>query len=172
MAAPAETGDQETVVIVPATMEDFVRESNRIEGIFKDGAEFQSDVDAHETLLSIPAPLRVRDVEEFVHAVAPGHMLRTRKGMDVRVGNYVAPPGGRDIKSSLSALIEHVDLPYIDMSPWQIHCDYETLHPFTDGNGRSGRVLWLRAMGGIRRAPLNFLHTFYYQSLENYNQRK
>ena len=35
-----------------------------------------------------------------------------------------------------------------------------------DGNGRSGRVLWLYNMGGIERVPLGFLHTFYYQALD------
>ena len=38
-------------------------------------------------------------------------------------------------------------------------------HPFTDGNGRSGRALWLWQMNN--HAPFGFLHTFYYQTLEN-----
>lgn len=51
-------------------------------------------------------------------------------------------------------------------TPYDVHQQYETLHPFTDGNGRSGRALWLWQM--IRdgqRAQLGFLHTWYYQSL-------
>ena len=51
-------------------------------------------------------------------------------------------------------------------SAYVLHCRYESLHPFTDGNGRSGRALWLWMMGGIEEAPLGFLHTWYYQSLE------
>ena len=44
----------------------------------------------------------------------------------------------------------------------ETHVRYELLHPFLDGNGRSGRALWLWLMG---QAPLGFLHTFYYQTL-------
>lgn len=50
---------------------------------------------------------------------------------------------------------------------YRCHVVYETLHPFTDGNGRSGRAVWLRQMGWIVRAPLGFLHHFYYQTLQN-----
>lgn len=49
------------------------------------------------------------------------------------------------------------------MSPFTTHLRYESIHPFSDGNGRSGRALWLWQMKG--RAPLGFLHQFYYQTL-------
>jgi len=45
---------------------------------------------------------------------------------------------------------------------FEVHLDYEHLHPFTDGNGRSARMLWAWQM---REFPLGFLHTFYYQAL-------
>ncbi len=46
---------------------------------------------------------------------------------------------------------------------------YELLHPFSVGNGRSGRTLWAWCM--LRRGDdpftLPFLHRFYYQTLEH-----
>jgi Fic family protein len=53
-------------------------------------------------------------------------------------------------------------------SPYQQHHQYESLHPFTDGNGRSGRTIWAWHMMRVGRDPfaLPFLHRFYYQALE------
>ncbi len=57
------------------------------------------------------------------------------------------------------------------LPPYISHVAYENLHPFTDGNGRSGRALWLWQMmhGTMRQVnmarDLGFLHTFYYQTL-------
>lgn len=53
------------------------------------------------------------------------------------------------------------DLP--DLSPFAAHKRYESIHPFVDLNGRTGRAIWLHMMGG--EARLGFLHTWYYQSL-------
>ena len=139
------------------SLEDFVRESNRIEGILRGptGAE----IDAHAAFLYLPRP-KVSDLEGFVSVVAPGHRLRDQHGLNVRVGNHIAPPGGPEIRAALDTLLARAFTPD---DPWQIHIEYETLHPFTDGNGRSGRALWLWQM---QVAPIGFLHQFYYQTLE------
>jgi hypothetical protein len=138
--------------------EAFVVESNRIEGIY---AVTERDRDAHRALWS-SGGIGVADLEDFTMAVA-GAPLRSREGMNVVVGGHRPPKGGPDIPRRLDALLDDVAA----SSPFSIHNRYETLHPFMDGNGRSGRALWAWHMWLIGQDPmrLGFLHTFYYQSL-------
>ena len=150
----------------------FVRESNRIEGITRNPRE--SELSAHETLLGLDV-VTVADLTAFVAIVQPGAVLRNRPGLDVRVGNHNPPRGGPDIVPALERILRYAHGPQpvaggvYHAPPFVTHHEYETLHPFTDGNGRSGRALWAWQMireeiwPGIR---LGFLHAWYYQSLD------
>ena len=146
------------------SLTDFVRESNLIEGIHLGPTD--AEVNAHKHLLSLDR-LTVIDIEEFVGVICPGGKrfapLRRQPGMDVRVGNHLPPVGGELVETALSNLLFEVSERTID--PWMAHTIYENLHPFMDGNGRSGRAIWLWQKNGD--APRGFLHEFYYQTLKH-----
>lgn len=138
----------------------FVRESNGIENIFRTPS--RREIAAHVTLLMEPE-VTVAMLCQFVSAVQPGARLRLSINDTVYVGNHIPPAGGMGIAYALEELLQRDDDPY------QSHIDYETLHPFTDGNGRSGRALWLHRFGPAGLVKL-FLTEFYYATLQGSRQ--
>ena len=139
------------------TPEDFIRESNRIERISRDPTEAEIEEYCRFMKLNF---VGIEDLKDFVSIYQPEARLRVREGMNVYISSYNPPQGGSGIRSRLITLLkafnEHKH------SPFELHLAYENLHPFTDCNGRSGRMLWMWQM---QFAPLGFLHTFYYQAL-------
>jgi hypothetical protein len=141
---------------------DFIRESNRIEGILRDPTE--DEIAAHERLLKL-IQLHPTTVGDFQAVIAPGKPIRQRPGMNVRVGNHVAPKAGPTIVHRLKRVL---DLANGTSDPWRVHVAFELLHPYMDGNGRTGRAIWAWQMQRLGQDPfaLPFLHRFYYQTLD------
>ena len=146
------------------TLIEFVEESNLIEGI---DVVSSDDMKAHEELLALPH-LTVKDVERFVSLVQPNAILRRPVGLNVRVGSHVAPPGGPKIEPALKRLLGLVNRDWVeeghcDRAAYKAHLAYEDLHPFSDGNGRSGRAIWLWMREGL--TGCGFLHEWNKQVL-------
>lgn len=140
----------------------FIEESNRIEGIERPVEEYE--LEAHRRLLACDF-MGNQAVEDFVFDIC-GKRIRDAVGMDVMVGGHLPPPGGPKIADDLGELLREIN--GRALTPYEAHVRYETLHPFMDGNGRSGRAIWAWMTLRSGRDPygLPFLHSFYYEALD------
>lgn len=147
---------------------DFVIESNRIEGILRPPTD--GEVNATREFVCGKQPT-VESLCQLALVYAPDGDLRIKETMNVRVGSHIAPRGGPHIKANLASLLKMIS----DTDPFEFHVAYETLHPFMDGNGRTGRALWAWQMvhdpAKLAMSDLGFLHAFYYQTLHAQRKR-
>lgn len=140
----------------------FILESNVIEGLDEEQQAW-NEMSLYSWMLGLKA-LTFADVANFVNQVAPGAKVRSTFGMDVTIGESPPPKGGPEITERLGLLLWHIS--HKDPHPFLAHREYERLHPFMDGNGRSGRMIWLwqmRKRGYQYGRP--FLLEYYYQSI-------
>ena len=147
-----------------------------------------------ERLKKFPLSLRfARELHEKLmkgarstHHAAPGEFRTTQNwigGTRPDNASYV-PPTVPDMKSALSDLEKYLHtedstLPLVKTA--LIHAQFETIHPFLDGNGRTGRLLitlYLWANGLLER-PMLYLSTYfkkhqkaYYSKLDGYHDGK
>jgi hypothetical protein len=146
----------------------FIKESNLIEGITR--SPHGAEINAFIKFVHLEN-MTVESVEQYVRFIQPGAVLRIN-GQTCTVGRHVPPAGGMTIYYALQELLERMNKGYV--LPAEAHCAYETLHPFTDGNGRSGRALWVWQnikAGDYAFVQRGFLHEWYYRSLDNWREK-
>ena len=116
----------------------------------------------------------------------PGEFRRSQNWIGgSRPGNavFVPPPPGQvlDLMSDLEKFI-HADTPEIPalFKAGLVHVQFETIHPFLDGNGRLGRLLinFLLCTQGILNEPILYLSLYlkthrqtYYDLLQRVRER-
>jgi Fic family protein len=120
------------------------------------------------------------------HTQDPGEFRRSQNWIGgTRPGNamYVPPPPHKvlDSMSDLEKFIhdESSDLPVL-IKAALVHVQFETIHPFLDGNGRLGRLLitFILCASGVLKAPTLYLSLYlksnrsqYYQLLQNVREK-
>ena len=130
-----------------------------------------------------PLSLRlIREMHEILlksgrgAAKQPGEFRRSQNWIGgTRPGNalFVPPPPHRvmDCLGALETFIhtDTADLPLL-VKAALVHVQFETIHPFLDGNGRLGRLLitFLMCERRILREPLLYLSLFFKQNRQTY----
>jgi Fic family protein len=130
----------------------------------------------HETLLargrgSTKQPGEFRRSQNWIGGTRPGNAL------------FVPPPPEHvlDLMSDLEAFV-HAETPEIPLlvKAGLVHVQFETIHPFLDGNGRVGRLLitLLLCAQGILKEPILYLSLYfkahrrhYYELLQQVRER-
>jgi hypothetical protein len=142
-----------------------VAESLRIEGI--DRPPTNDEIAEHRRFMHLER-LSISELEAFLKVFRPGARLRMYPNQDnICVGHHAPPKSGEHIAAQLQALLTDINAKKIDW--WRAHIQFETLHPFSDGNGRLGRAIARNQLSVTSRADLGFLHAFYLQTLNEHS---
>ena len=121
---------------------------------------------------------RIRKLHAVLYSGRRARPTPYRDGQNVvreRGGKIVyMPPEAKDVPGLMNELVvwihkasEEMPIPVV---AGVVHYQFETIHPFYDGNGRTGRMLttWILYQGGYDLGKFYALEEFYAQDLEGY----
>jgi Fic family protein len=113
-----------------------------------------------------------------LHRILAGEVMDQGKAGEyrtirVKVGNYVAPPVDR-VETMMSDLLKWWNNEAVKISPTLsaaiVHHQFEVIHPFADGNGRTGRMLslWELYRRGFDNHHIFSIDEFYWEDRPRY----
>lgn len=134
---------------------EFLEESNAIEGVY-DTASLQQAIYAWDYLrlqdkLTTSVILKTHKIL-MIDQPIPGYLRGYFRDCDVSVGGQIKLKI-HEIKPAIENWVKEVETDILGMRRlWkQRHVEYENIHPFIDGNGRTGRMFmnWQRLKLGL-----------------------
>lgn len=130
-------------------------------------------------------PLSLRLLKEIHHVLmvdvrgsnkSPGEFRRSQNwigpaGCTLKTASFVPPPV-HEMNQALHHLegyLHDEDIPLL-VKCGLAHCQFETIHPFLDGNRRMGRLLitFLLCSGGAMKRPLLYLSYYFKKNRDQY----
>ncbi len=144
------------IVPTPEEIREFVRQSNAIEGILSpESSEFFLDhigaVNAAIKSISgggfIPTP---REIHAILMRSQPEKMPGEYRSVGVLIGKKIRTPPPDSVSLLMRNLLDNVNMGvsqgiHGELWIWDAHNELEAIHPFMDGNGRTGRI-WMNAI--------------------------
>jgi Fic family protein len=101
----------------------------------------------------------------------PGTQIANEKTGEVY---YTPPEGEKLIRDKLKSLEDYINTDNDDIDPLikmaLIHYQFEAIHPFYDGNGRTGRIIMplYLVLSGKTRFPVLFISGYILKNKDNY----
>lgn len=126
--------------------------------------------------------LTINDISRIQHIVSPNHPIRKIPGTVLKNPKtqevvYTPPQHYEDIKNLLDNLERYINMPEfheIDalIKMPIIHFQFESIHPYFDGNGRTGRLLNILYLvqQGLLDIPVLYLSSYIIKNKSDYYQ--